>query len=279
MMSSYFKNILLVLKYGDEKALELSQQIKSFLNIRGIKVEIFFNRLEGKTIEVNSKNIDLVIVVGGDGTLLSVARKMILPEVPFLGFNFGRVGFMAELEADSWQESLENILQGNFRLSNRLELNYDIPSLEEKGVAVNDIVLHRTGLARLLEFEITINKEEKFTVRADGVIAATPTGSSAYNFSAGGPLLFPELKAFVLTFICPFLCPLPSFVLPKSTKLQIVLTSFQSEAMLTIDGQKGILLPPQVKLNISVCKKSFILIQKKESGFVTRLKNKGILQC
>ncbi|MDQ7031626.1 MAG: NAD(+)/NADH kinase [Desulfonauticus sp.] len=273
----YFQKVLLVLKYEDKKALLLGQEIKSFLESYGLEVEIFSNSLLGTTIQIDLPRVDLIIVIGGDGTFLSAMRKINLPAVPFLGFNLGRLGFMAELEIENWKKDLERILRGEFKLSKRLELQYKVLPEGEEGLAINDVVLHRTGLARLLEIKIKIGDEEEFVVRADGVIIFTPTGSTAYNFSAGGPILMPEIQAFGLNFICPFLYPVPSFVVPETSKLKITLASSQVETMLTIDGQRGINFDSEQELAIEASERRFLIVQKPQSGLISKFKVKGIL--
>lgn len=256
-------------------AQRLGQEISLFCQDRDIETRIVQNDLQTKQIKVEP-NLDLVIVVGGDGTLLSVARK--IKGVPFLGINSGRLGFWTELNPENWSKGLDQILDGQFKLSPRLKLAYSIPELAEQGEAINDLVLHRTGLARLLELEVEVGAKKSFVVRADGVILFTPTGSTAYNLSAHGAICYPELRVFGINFICPFLSLAPKLLFPESTKLRVILHSDQIDAMLTVDGQKGIVLRKEVKIDIMSSSSDFILVQKQDFNFIDKLQEKKILE-
>lgn len=272
----FFKNILIAIKHNDLFSFEVAKEIQIYLNSLGVKSHILSNQIRGASLPVDLESSDLVLVLGGDGTILSVARKLGFPKIPFLGLNLGRVGFMAEIELAEWQKSLLAILQGDYVLSPRLGLSYEIEAekLEEKGFALNDLVIHRSGLARLLEIEIEL-QDKKIKVRADGVILATPTGSTAYNISAGGPILSPDLPGFIINWICPFLHNTPPLVLFRETEIKIKILSKEAESMLTIDGQRGISLNPNMCLKVKTKDNLLTLLQKKNNNYLEKLSQKG----
>jgi NAD+ kinase len=188
--------------------------------------------------------VDLVIVLGGDGTLLSVARAVSDRPVPILGVNLGTLGFLTEIALDELFAALERVLAGQVRVEPRMRL--DVRALRDGGelarfLALNDAVLTKADLARMIDLETRAGGSEVTTYHADGLIVATPTGSTAYSLSAGGPIVLPELEAFLLTPICPHTLTQRPLVLPHSSEIEICVRS-RNEVQLTVDGQEGIAL-------------------------------------
>jgi NAD+ kinase len=188
--------------------------------------------------------VDLVIVLGGDGTLLSVARAVSDRPVPILGVNLGTLGFLTEVTLDELFAALELVLAGKARVEARMRL--DVRALRDQGelgrfLALNDAVLTKADLARMIDLETRADGGEVTTYHADGLIVATPTGSTAYSLSAGGPIVLPELEAFLLTPICPHTLTQRPLVLPHSSQIEICVRS-RNEVQLTVDGQEGIAL-------------------------------------
>jgi NAD+ kinase len=188
--------------------------------------------------------VDLVIVLGGDGTLLSVARAVSDRPVPILGVNLGTLGFLTEIALDELFAALERVLAGQVRVEPRMRL--DVQALRDGGelarfLALNDAVLTKADLARMIDLETRAGGSEVTTYHADGLIVATPTGSTAYSLSAGGPIVLPELEAFLLTPICPHTLTQRPLVLPHSSEIEICVRS-RNEVQLTVDGQEGIAL-------------------------------------
>jgi NAD+ kinase len=187
--------------------------------------------------------VDLVVVLGGDGTLLAVARAIGRRELPILGVNLGALGFLAEIDLGELFPTLEAVLADRFKIESRMRLEVAVyRDQEELGryLALNDAVISKTALSRMIDLETRADDMEVTTYHADGLIVATPTGSSAYSLSAGGPLLLPNFEAVVLTPICPHTLTQRPLVLPAAYEITIrVLDARGGEVHLTMDGQVG----------------------------------------
>lgn len=187
--------------------------------------------------------VDLVIVLGGDGTLLAVARAIGSRPVPILGVNLGTLGFLAETASDNLYPSLEDVLAGRFRVESRMRIEVSVErggELLGRYQALNDAVISKTALSRMIDLETRADGVDVTTYHADGLIGATPTGSSAYSLSAGGPLLLPEFEAIVLTPICPHTLTQRPLVLPATSVVTITVQDTRGgEVHLTVDGQVG----------------------------------------
>lgn len=186
---------------------------------------------------------DFVIVLGGDGTILSVARLIGSREVPILGVNLGGLGFLTEITIDEVIPTLETVLRNEFAVSRRLTLTASvlrggasIASFE----ALNDAVITKTALSRIVDLETHVNGEYVATFRADGLIISTPTGSTAYCLAAGGPIIYPTLPAVVIIPICPHTLTNRPLVIPDSAMIEIILGSAGEDVHLTVDGQVGV---------------------------------------
>ena len=186
---------------------------------------------------------DLVVVLGGDGTILSVARLIGSREVPILGVNLGGLGFLTEITLDELFPTLEAVLRNEFDVSRRLTLTArvlrggePIASYE----ALNDAVITKTALSRIVDLETHVNGEYVATFRADGLIVSTPTGSTAYCLAAGGPIIYPSLPAVVVIPICPHTLTNRPLVLPDSAVVEIIQGSAGEDVHLTVDGQVGV---------------------------------------
>jgi len=184
------------------------------------------------------KSIDAVIILGGDGTILQFSREYGKYELPIFTINLGRVGALTSADVCNWKELFEKVLNGNFYISKNLTLNCKITysSKEEKEFIVyNDITLHR-GMPNLFSYYITLNNTKKDKIYADGLIVATPSGSTAYNFSAGGPILSHGSNSFVITPICPQSKVFSSLVVSKEEFVNVFIEDEIEEVYLSIDG-------------------------------------------
>lgn len=197
---------------------------------------------------------DLVIAVGGDGTLLGIVRDLGEREVPLLGVNQGHLGFLSDVRPDAVNGAIDAIFEGRYRIRERSRLQVAIvsPSAIRAGdLVLNDAVFTKgKPLARMIELEARIDGEPLASYRSDGLIVATPTGSTAYNLSAGGPLLDPELGAMVLNPICPHTLTQRPLVLPDSVQIEVELVS-DEDATLTLDGQIGETLRPGDRVRVT----------------------------
>ncbi|HYB13278.1 MAG TPA: NAD(+)/NADH kinase [Myxococcota bacterium] len=237
------------LKPGQPQAAGAVRGLVKWLQQRGLRVlpDEEVGEVTGEPSQSRSLlsgQADLVIVLGGDGTLLSVARAVSDRPVPILGVNLGTLGFLTEVTLDELFAALERVLAGEARVEARMRL--EVRALREGGeigrfLALNDAVLTNADLARMIDLETRAGGSEVTTYHADGLIVATPTGSTAYSLSAGGPIVLPELEAFLLTPICPHTLTQRPLVLPHSSQIEICVRS-RNEVQLTVDGQEGIAL-------------------------------------
>jgi NAD+ kinase len=186
---------------------------------------------------------DMILVLGGDGTMLNAARLVEERSVPILGVNMGGLGFLTEVTLDHLYPSLERIFAGDCFLEERLMLRARIDRHGEhvaQATVLNDVVVSKGTLARMIEVQITINGQFVTSLRGDGLILSTPTGSTAYSLSAGGPIMHPSVQALMLTPICPHTLTHRPLVIPSAVTLEVTLTSKDEGAMTTFDGQVGV---------------------------------------
>lgn len=192
--------------------------------------------------DVLYRDSDAVIVLGGDGTILGVARNAAKYETPILGINLGHLGFLAEVEVGGMYKSLEYLFEGPVDVENRLMLEAKVSGgCDEKCYyALNDVVIARGTLSRILTLDEYINDKYVTSLKGDGLIISTPTGSTAYSLSAGGPIISPDLSVMTLTPICPHsLSNRPSMVVSDNEIIKINLSENEDDAYLTVDGQEG----------------------------------------
>jgi NAD+ kinase len=230
------------------EGLRVASDLGDWLRERGVRVQYdaatarALKRRDGLRAGGLPRGTDLVIVAGGDGTLLSAARTAGPGGVPILGVNFGGLGFMTELQPEETFAGLERVLAGRFAIEERATLSVRLVR-RRKTVAshlvLNDAVITKTALARMLVLAVRVDGEPVATYTSDGLIVATPTGSTAYNLSAGGPILDPRMSAFLITPICPHAMTYRPLVVPGDVRIDVVLESRTEEAYLTLDGQVG----------------------------------------
>ncbi len=188
---------------------------------------------------------DFLVVLGGDGTMLSAARLAEERGIPILGVNMGGLGFLTEVRPDLLYQSLDRVLAGEFVLDERLMLRASIHRRSEviaQAAVLNDVVVSKGTLARMIEISISLQKQFVTSLRGDGLIVSTPTGSTAYSLSAGGPIMNPSVQALMLTPICPHTLTHRPLMVPNSAEIEVTLTSKDEGAMATLDGQVGVAL-------------------------------------
>lgn len=200
------------------------------------------NELPVVTREEMGKQCDLAIVVGGDGSFLNAARSLARFDIPMLGINLGRLGFLTDIAPNQIDTYLEEVLSGEYSDEQRCLLQSHVvrdgESLAE-GCALNDVVIHKLDIARMIEFETHINGEFVYRQRSDGLIVSTPTGSTAYALSGGGPILAPTLKAVTLVPICPHTLSNRPIVVPGNSQIEITIMGPSGHAQVTRDGQSN----------------------------------------
>lgn len=221
-------------------AQETAKELKGFLEVNGLEVEEFINTRSSQKPDVSS--FDLVVVIGGDGTFLAGARLASLYSVPVIGINEGRFGFLTEVEKSQAQDVLLRVLRGELKPQKRLMLSAYLLRNEERlylGDYLNDVVVSKSTLARMLELDVKAGKENLLRIRGDGLIVSSPTGSTAYALSAGGPIIYPLSEALLLVPICPHTLSNRPLVLPPDFEVSIKVLSEDYMAYLTLDGQEG----------------------------------------
>ncbi len=217
-------------------------------------------------------NADLVIALGGDGTMLHAVRVMGDKEIPILGVHFGGLGFLAEITQQELYGSLTDVLKGKFALEERMMLEANILNTLYK--ALNDVVITKGNLARVIPLKVSIDGEYLTTYVGDGLIVATPTGSTAYSLSAGGPIVLPGMQSIILTPICPHTLGVRPIVIPHLSKITIVVESDEEEVMLTIDGQQGVKLNLYDEVEVRYAERTIKLIKPKKRSFYEVLRTK-----
>ncbi len=222
-------------------------------------------------------NVDLMIVLGGDGTMIATARMLGDCEVPVLGVNYGGLGYLAEFRIEELYTALESILAGNYRVDTRVmlavELLRDAKEVTRNRV-LNDVVINKSALARIIEIEAYLNGQFVNSFRADGLIVSTPTGSTAYNLSAGGPVIYPSMNAVVITPICPFTLSNRPIVVPDDAEIELLLRTEEEDVSLTLDGQVGFPLQCRDRVRIKKSGATFKLVQPMNRNYFEVLRDK-----
>lgn len=223
-----------------------------------------------------AKEADLLIVLGGDGTMLSAARLVEHRSLPILGVNMGGLGFLTETTVDHLYDSLEKVFAGEYLLDQRLMLRVDIHHQGKRmteATVLNDVVITKGHLARMISTKVSINKTFMTNLRGDGLIIATPTGSTAYSLSASGPILDPSLEVLLINPICPHTLSHRPFLAPSHVSIEVALTSHQ-KAMVTLDGQIGIEMNPGDSAEICASEHRAQLIRFPGRSYYDVLRNK-----
>ena len=283
------KRIGVVVKPHQPDALTTLCRLTEWLNERDIGLvggsEIERERIEHETgcaIDVATQaelagQVDLILVLGGDGTMIATARMIGDTEVPVLGVNYGGLGYLAEFRIEELFAALESILAGNYKLQQRLMLSIELRRGEKivtGNRVLNDAVVNKSALARIIEIETYLNEQFVNSFRADGLIVSTPTGSTAYNLSAGGPVIFPSMNAVVITPICPFTLSNRPIVVPDDSLIEVRLKTGNEEVALTLDGQVGFPLQVGDRIVIRKSNTTFNLIQPANRNYFDVLRDK-----
>src|ERR1044072_5343699 len=270
------KRIGVVVKPHQPDALETLCGLTEWLSGREIKLvggqTIDRERIEHKTgcaVDVVAdhdlaRNADLILVLGGDGPMIATARTIGDVEVPVIGVNYGGLGYLAEFRIEEMFAALELILAGNYALESRLMLEVELRRGDElitQNRVLNDVVVKKCALARIIEIETYLNDQFVNSFRADGLIVSTPTGSTAYNLSAGGKVVYPSMNAVVITPICPFTLSNRPIVVPDDSVIEVRLMTRNEEVALTLDGQVGFPLTVGDRVVIRKSRTTFNLVQ------------------
>ncbi len=223
-------------------------------------------------------DLDLLMTLGGDGTMLRAARMLDGRQVPMLGINLGRLGFLTCCGIDEMESALRRVAAGEFQTTRRMML--EVRALDADGAerqrwwALNDAVLHKGGFARVLGLRVSVDGELIATYSADGIVIATPAGSTAYSLSAGGPIVVPTVESIVLTPISPHTLALRPVVLPPTSEVHVQAVNAPDELLITVDGQVGTRFGPGEALTVRRSEKPVLLVRFAETTFFSRLRRK-----
>jgi len=235
-------------------------------------------RIETLDREEMAARVDLIVVLGGDGTMIATARALREREIPVLGINHGHLGYLAEFHADEMIAALESILSGDYRIDRRVMLDAELRRDDvvlAQGRVLNDVVIGSAALlARIIEIEVLMNNQLVGQIRGDGLIVSTPTGSTAYNLSAGGPVIYPSMNAVVITPICPHTLSNRPILVPDDAEIEIRLIAPQEEAALTLDGQIGFPLQTGDRVRVRKSGTTFNIVQPPDRNYFDVLRDK-----
>ena len=254
--------------------------------LRARQIDVYVDNETQECIHPNAKciardkmaeQVDLLIVLGGDGTLLSAARALGAYKVPILAVNLGGLGFLTSVTLEELYPVLEQAIAGENRTSERMMLEAEIFRRGTTAIrqhALNDAVANKGALSRMLEFDVYVDNDHVGRYRADGLIVATPTGSTAYSLAAGGPVVHPGLDAFVITPICPHMLTNRPFVIPGSAKVEIDFAPADEPVYLTLDGQIGYELEPGDRVAITKSSSKVVYVRPPRKTYFEILRNK-----
>lgn len=279
------KKILIVPNHYKDKELKITRQVIDFLEARKMKVFLPIDFSANEQLRhycLNAQDdlyhIDFGIVLGGDGTIIRSSRKYLKYQFPILGINMGNLGFLAEIELSDVEQALESILEGNYSIDERMLIQATYDDGRKLGVALNDIVITRQSISRMISFNVYVNDAYVNNYRADGVIISTPTGSTAYNLSAGGPIISPNNEVIVLTPICSHSLNARSIVLAGTDKVRLTFEHPRNEhvndLIVTIDGQEVANIMKEDTIIIEKASKKVQLMLLKNKNFYDILRKK-----
>jgi len=278
------KKIGIVSKPRKAEIREIVPQLVEWLRERDI--EVSFDKETGAILESSEKcltrnelpgKVDLLVVLGGDGTLLAAARSLYRREVPIFAVNLGDLGFLTVITRDELYPALEGVLSGNYRSERRVQIEGELVRADEvlsTFRALNDVVLNKGAIARIQDFEVYADGEFISNYKSDGLIVATPTGSTAYSLAAGGPVVSPFVEAFMVTPICAHTLTNRPLVLRDSATIEIVVKSQREAAYLTVDGQVGIATHSEDIIRVRKSDSYIELIQPPQRNYYEILRQK-----
>ena len=286
-MADKFRTVGLIGKHGDDRVAHTLEQLIDLLH--STRVEVLFDAESAEKLpsfglpvvdrQTLGARSNLVIVVAGDGTFLNAARSLVDLDVPLLGVNLGRLGFLADVMPGEMTDRLKEVFAGDYDEERRFLLDVRVVRDRQdvfRGSALNEVVVHKWHIARLIQFETYINDHLVNTQRSDGLIVATPTGSTAYSLSGGGPILHPGLDAVVLVPICPHTLSSRPLVVSANSEFEIRMdhSGEQPEAQLTCDGQTTLELTPADRIVIRRKERRLRLVHPRGHDYFATLRAK-----
>ncbi|PLX68312.1 MAG: NAD(+) kinase [Denitrovibrio sp.] len=284
-------NIAIIAKPHGDRVKPLVYEIMGFLSNRGCSI-LKDKRTAGvigdpqfNTDAEIQENADLVVVLGGDGTLISAVRILCTKDTPILGINLGRLGFLTETTADDAVSALKDVLDGDYKLERRMKLHSHLMQEDERILEIdvlNDIVINKSDAARIFETTVYIDGMLVNEYRADGLIIATPTGSTAYSLAAGGPIVHPSLETMIITPICPQGLSNRPIIISDESEVTIKVNAAKESVSITYDGQVFHKLDKQKTVTVKKASSVTSLIVPKDKNYYSLIREKlgwGISQC
>jgi len=284
-MVKHYKNIFstvaICANSRSPKVMSIAKQCKEVLESKSIKIfyDQNFNELDSKVFIIKSekeiiKRSDLIIAIGGDGTMLDCSRKYGAEGVPVIGINLGNLGFLTDINPDDLTSSLLKVLEGKYTLDKRFFLEVSINNEKEKYLALNEAVIHSGAVAQMIDYELFIDNNYVFSQKADGLIVSTNTGSTAYSLSGGGPIIHPKLEALCILPMFPHSLSSSPLVISSKDSIQISLKGSRSKCKLSLDSRKTIPVKKEGIISIKQSKKYLELIHLKGYSFFSAYRNK-----
>jgi NAD+ kinase len=275
------RTVGLVAKYEEPKTAEMVDWLVPWLKDKKkivlVETGMFAQGARACAKTVMAKRADLIVVLGGDGTLLSVARLVVRPSVPILGVNLGGLGFITEVAIDELEAVLERTLSGDFSVEKRMTLGVEVHGKRGKAKKfrmLNDAVITKGARSRMIDLETYVGREYLCTYRADGLIISTPTGSTAYSLSAGGPIIYPTLGAILLSPICPHTLTNRPIVVSSKSTIRVTLRSAGNTVFFSPDGQEGVILKDGDVVEVKDYGVPVSLVKVPSRGYFEILRNK-----
>ena len=276
-----FKNIGIFVKEKSNQDIDKISLDNMIESLAKQEISLFIDessKYQNKSIEKKDHKsftdiVDLIIVFGGDGTLLNSARQYLEYEIPILGVNMGNVGFLTDIKVDNFDESLKAILNGAYKIEERnlVSAQYN----ENHIYGLNEVVIHSGAYAQLMRYRLNVNSKVVYEQRSDGLIIATPTGSTAYALSAGGPIIHPSLDVWTILPMLPQSLSSRPFIISSNENVEIeIFDGPNDSAKICVDGQDDVGLPYGVKISISKMEKTLKLVHPEDNDFFEACREK-----
>ena len=278
-MRNKFNVITLYSTKQDRRIISITKQCHEILSSKGVKVLLDKNlsKISSSGFRVASeqrilKHSDLMISIGGDGTMLNCSRKYGLKGIPVLGINLGSLGFLNDIPPEELTSSLTKILEGEYSEDNRFFLEASLNG--RKTIALNEVVIHSGEIAQLIEYDLFINDSFVYRQKADGLIISTPTGSTAYSLSGGGPIVHPKVKSIMITPMLPLSLSSSSLLVESESKIRVNLVKGSKKARISFDSQGRFLLEANEEIHLSKSFSCLKLLHPKGQDFYDACRNK-----
>ncbi|MCI8638058.1 MAG: NAD(+)/NADH kinase [Coprococcus sp.] len=272
------ENFYIITNYTKDEDYEITMRIKACIEAHGKQCMLCEKGdYENMHADAIPKNIDCALVIGGDGTFIQASRKLYAREIPMLGINMGTLGYLTEVEVQNVESAIDQLVEGNYTIENRMML-YGSVENRVRDVAMNDIVLTRSGSLKILHFKLYVNGQFLISYQADGLIISTPTGSTAYNLSAGGPIVEPTASLLVVTPICPHALNSSSIILSDMDEVVIEIGArremWSDEAALAFDGADIAQLRTGDRVHIKKAWETAKIVKLSKISFIETLRDK-----